>query len=504
LKKTSLKKNTIANYIGQFYNIFIGIAILPAYMTYLGDEAFGLIGFFTMLSAWMMLLDIGLSATISRQSANLKHSIEGMMEFKHILRSVEAIFLLIAFIIAVGVWCADNWIANNWLNIEVLDKDEVAYCISLMGIMIGFKWIVGLYKGAINGFEQQVWVNAYSIIINSLKFVGGFILVKYISQSPSSYFEYQLFIGIIELVIIHRKIYTVVPKSSNFIMPSVIKLKKIMPFALGIAYTSAIWIILTQIDKLLLSNILPLKEYGYFTLVAVVVGGMAALSSPIGTAVQPRMTSLLSLGKHNEMIQLYKKATQFVSVIGFAVAGTVAVFSTELLYAWSGNMEAALWAGPILFWYALGNGLLMVLAFQYYLQFAHGNLKYHILGNTVFGLIQIVAMVISVYTYSALGVAITWFALQAIFLLIWPGFIHGKFAKGIHKDWMLKDVLPAMFSTIVVLVGFKFLNLDLLSFERVELFILLLGIGAVVLIINSLVSSDTRKIILKRFVKNDK
>ncbi len=65
-KKVSLKKNTSANYVGQFYNIFIGIAILPAYMSYLGAEAFGLIGFFTMLSAWMMLLDVGLSSVISR------------------------------------------------------------------------------------------------------------------------------------------------------------------------------------------------------------------------------------------------------------------------------------------------------------------------------------------------------------------------------------------------------------------------------------------------------
>ncbi|MFK2823433.1 lipopolysaccharide biosynthesis protein [Arcobacter sp. YIC-80] len=499
MSKTSLKKNTIANYLGQFYNMFIGIAILPAYMTYLGAEAFGLIGFFTMLSAWMMLLDVGLSATISRQSASLKHSLEGMLEFKQILRSVESVFLVIALIIAIGVWSADNFISNTWLNIEVLDKNEVAYCISLMGIMIGFKWIVGLYKGAINGFEQQVWINIYGISINSLKFIGGFILVKYISQSPSSYFEYQLVIGIIELLVIHNKVYKIVPKSENFIMPSVIMLKKIMPFALGIAYTSGIWIVLTQIDKLLLSNILPLTEYGYFTLVAVIVSGMAVLSGPIGTAVQPRMTSLISTNKQDEVIRLYKKATQFVSVIGFATAGTVAVFSTELLYAWSGNMEAALWAGPVLFWYALGNGLLMVLAFQYYLQFAHGNLKYHIWGNTLFGFIQIIAMVIAVYTYSAIGVAITWFALQAIFLLVWPAYIHSKFAKGIHKEWMLKDVLPAMVSTIVVLLGFKLLNLDLLSFGRVELFALLFCIGGVVLGINALVAKDTRKMILKRF-----
>lgn len=481
--------------------MFIGIAILPAYMTYLGAEAFGLIGFFTMLSAWMMLLDIGLSATISRQSASLKHSLEGMLEFKHILRSVESVFLIIALIIAVGVWSADSWIANNWLNIKVLDKNEVAYCISLMGLMIGFKWIVGLYKGAINGFEQQVWNNIYGVSINSLKFIGGFILVKYISQEPSSYFEYQLAIGVIELLVIHNKVYKVVPKSDNFIMPSVIMLKKIMPFALGIAYTSGIWIILTQIDKLLLSNILPLKEYGYFTLVAVVVSGMSALSGPIGTAVQPRMTALISMGNHDEMIRLYKKATQFVSVIGFAVAGTVAVFSTELLYAWTGNMEAALWAGPILFWYALGNGLLMVLAFQYYLQFAHGNLKYHIWGNTVFGFVQIAVMIVVVYSYGALGAGIAWFTLQSIFLSFWPGYIHSKFAKGIHTNWMLQDVLPMMISTIIVLILMKNLNIDFLSFGRVELFLILLGFGGVVLIVNSFVAKDVRVMILKRLNK---
>lgn len=497
----SIRKNTIANYVGQFYNMFVGIVILPAYMTYLGAEAFGLIGFFTMLSAWMMLLDVGLSATISRQSASLKHSLEGMLEFKRMLRSVETIFLPIAFIIAIGIWSADSWIANHWLKIGTLDKNEVTYCISLMGLMIGLKWIVGLYKGAMNGFEQQVWVNVYGVIINSLKFIGGFILVKYISQELSSYFEYQLAIGVLEFLVIHQKVYKVVPKTDNFVMPSLAMFKKIMPFALGIAYTSGIWIMLTQIDKLLLSNILPLEEYGYFTLVAVVVSGMLGLSSPIGTAVQPRMTSLIAKGDTDEMIRLYKKATQFVSVIGFAVAGTVAMFSTEFLYAWTGDMVAAIWAGPILFWYALGNGLLMVLAFQYYLQFAYGNLKYHIWGNTVFGFIQITIMVIAVYTYGAMGAAITWFALQGLFLLFWPAYIHGKFAKGIHRNWILKDVLPAMISTIIISTGFKLATSDLLNINRLELFALLLCIGGVVLSVNSLVASDTRKIILKRLAK---
>ena len=143
----------------------------------------------------------------------------------------------------------------------------------------------------------------------------------------------------------------------------------------------------------------------------------------------------------------------------------------------------------------------MILAFQYYLQFAYGNLKYHIWGNTIFGFVQIIVMIIAVYTYGALGAGIAWFTLQAIFLSFWPGYIHSKFAKGIHKNWMMKDVLPMMFSTIVILVAIKNINIDFFSFGRVELFLILASIGGVVLMANSLVASEVRNMILKRLNK---
>ena len=71
-----LKKNIIFNYMGQFYIMFIGIFMLPFYLKYLGTEEYGLVGFFTMLTSWMMLLDMGLSTTLSREAAKLKREKE--------------------------------------------------------------------------------------------------------------------------------------------------------------------------------------------------------------------------------------------------------------------------------------------------------------------------------------------------------------------------------------------------------------------------------------------
>jgi O-antigen/teichoic acid export membrane protein len=47
----SLKRNIIANYTSQLYVTGVGILILPLYIKYMGAEAYGLVGFFTMLQA---------------------------------------------------------------------------------------------------------------------------------------------------------------------------------------------------------------------------------------------------------------------------------------------------------------------------------------------------------------------------------------------------------------------------------------------------------------------
>ena len=52
-KRLSVIRNTSLNYLGQAYALLIGILILPFYLGHLGAEAYGLIGFFAVLQAWL-------------------------------------------------------------------------------------------------------------------------------------------------------------------------------------------------------------------------------------------------------------------------------------------------------------------------------------------------------------------------------------------------------------------------------------------------------------------
>jgi len=488
---TRLKINLITNYISQFYITFIGVFMLPFYLKHLGAEAYGLVGFFIMLTSIMLLFDMGFSNALARETAKLKDKENGYLEIKNILRSVETLISILSVIVVLGIYLISYWVAVDWLKVETLSVETTQSCIKLMGLIIGIKWFISLYHGVIIGLEQQVWLNIYKIAISTLKFVGGLLLILYITNDIFYFFVYQAVIALLEFLVLTIKIYSVLPRT-DFLKPSINSIKTIAPFALSFAYVSGVWIIYTQLDKLLLSHYIELDKYGYFALVTAVSNAIIQISTPLSQAILPRMTSLLSTGKKKEMLTIYRKGTQLVSIIIFSIVGIISFFSYEFLYSWSGDIEASLWAAPILFWYALGNAILALSAFQYYLQFAYGDLKYYVRFNTYFPIVALPIVFYAVSNFSAIGAAVAWFFIQLVSFILWTPFVHKQFAPGLHGKWIRNDILPALTMTVLYLLVLKLLNLDLHSFSRLEVFIILVVLGSILMFLNIIIYSNNR------------
>ena len=494
----SIKKNIIANNLGQIYVIIAGVVVTPFYLKYLGNEAFGLVGFFALMQSWLSILDMGMSPTLSREVAKVKNgTTEQLSLFKKLLHSLEMIFILLGLIVSILILLHSDWLSLNWLQVETLSIKDVSYCIKLMGVMIGLRWLGSLYRSGITGAEEQVWLNIANVIIITTKFLGVLLVLSYISTDVKHFFEYQVMASILELINLSTKFYRVMSIGRFKFFFSAEAVKPILPFAMGIAYVGTIWIFLTQLDKLILSNILPLKEYGYFALVGMIANAIIQVSNPISKAVLPRLVSLLHQGKELEMLKTYRKATQLMAVSIFSVVGVISIYSYELLYTWTGNIEASKWAKDILYWYVLGNGIVVMSAFQYRLQFAHGKIKMHVQYNTVSVLISIPLTIWAAYTYGPTGIAITWFVFRGISFLIWTPIVHNKFAPGLHNKWMLKDILPVLLSTILFLWMLKLIQIDFKDYGRDVIFSILITIGLGLLAFNSLVSSEGRDILLK-------
>jgi len=471
----SLKRNILANYSSQFYVTIIGIVMVPLYIKYMGAEAYGLVGFFAMLLAWFNLLDMGLTPTMARETARFRGGATDALSYRRLVRALEGVFLIVAIAGGLSLYAASGYIANDWLMASKLPSSEVESSLELMAIIIALRWMCGLYRGAISGSERVVWLGGYNSAIATLRFVLVLPILMFVGTSPTVFFGFQCCVAVLEfagLLLYAYHLLPTVPTGARLPWQWA-PLKPVLKFSLTIAFTSSVWVLVTQTDKLVLSKILPLAEYGYFTLAVLVASGIMIISGPISAALLPRMSKMEAEGDHAGLISLYRKATQFVAVIAGAASVTVAFCAEPLLWVWTGDRALAQQAAPVLTLYALGNGVLAVAAFPYYLQYAKGDLRLHLIGNAVFVVLLVPLIVWGASNYGAIGAGYTWVGLNLLSFLAWLPFVHMKFAPRLNLKWYGQDVLlisvPMIFTGYLININITYTQDTLLSLLKIGL-----------------------------------
>lgn len=491
----SLKKNVIANYASQLYVSGIGILILPLYLKHMGAEAYGLIGFFSMLQAWFNLLDIGLTPTISRETARFRGGRSSALIYRQLYRSLSVIFFVTAFFGAVALIFLSIPIADKWIEVETLGLDKVVISLQVMSICIALRWMCGLYRGVISGFERLILLSVFNIIIASIRFLGVFVSMYFYGFTPEIFFIHQLVVAALELFLLWFFSGRLLPSKEELTSKigwSFKPVRSIIKFALSIAVTSSLWIFVTQTDKLILSGILSMSEYGYFTLAVLLASSIMIIGGPISNALLPRMAMLHAKNQLQNLLSIYRKATRFVCLLAGTLSLMLFFYSSEILYVWTGELELVDRVAPILSLYAAGNGFLVISAFPYYLQYASGNLRFHLIGSILLVSLLIPALIISTKIYGAVGAGYTWFTINLIYFLFWVAIVHKKLVSGLHLKWLLFDVLATVLAPFaVVCISKYFIEFDE---SRFQLFFLICIVG--------LVSLSTGLLSIKYLQKN--
>lgn len=439
----SLKKNTAATYASTAYIALINVAVLPLYIDYMGAEAFGLIGFFTLIQVWFTLLDVGLSPLMIRQTALFKGGAISVVELRSIMRSLEGVFAFISILaVLIFFFCAD-FISQSWLNVQELSAQEVNRSVVLIGMVVGLRWVGVLYKGVVSGFEHLVWLSSFNSFIATFRFVVVLPVLIYFGSSASIFFSYQLAIAVVELSVLVIYTYWILPSilSKEPVAWSLKPLIKNLKFSMSLAFSNITWIIFSQTDKLLLSSLLSLIDYGYFMLGVLVASSVMLISGPIANVLLPRLSKLHAQGDNHALICLYRDSTQLVAIIAVSLAFTLAFCAEQILWAWTGNVELANTATPVLVFYSLGNCVMSITAFPYYLQFAKGDLKLHLIGSAMFTGVMLPMIFWAVSTFGLTGPGYVWLGVHLLSFVFWVPIIHRRFFKFLHLNW-LRDLLP--------------------------------------------------------------
>jgi O-antigen/teichoic acid export membrane protein len=187
-------------------------------------------------------------------------------------------------------------------------------------------------------------------------------------------------------------------------------------------------------------------------------------------------------------------------VIALPVALMLACFAEPLLWAWTGNATTAAHAAPILRLYALGNGILALGAFPYYLQFAKGDVRLHLLGNVLFVGLLIPTVIWATLNFGATGAGWAWLGANAAYFLFWVPLVHRRFAPGLHGRWLFQDVVKVVVGPICLTVAAMLLMS--LPDSRWIILVVLTGFGLIVFLLGAISSSSVRYEFRVKFKKS--
>jgi O-antigen/teichoic acid export membrane protein len=437
----SLGRNVVANYLSQLYMAVAGIALVPVYIHLMGSEAYGLVGFFAMLQSWLLLLDLGLSATVSRETARYLGGGYSALEMRTLLRAMEGVFWAVAVLAATALILLAPQIADRWLNAESLSDHGLSTSLAMMAVAVASRWLSGLYRGVLVGLERQVWLGTCNIAVTTARFFGVVPLLLWIAPTPVVFFAYQAVISLLELAVLLGSCYRFVPLTPGArVRWSLRPLRATLKFSAAVALTSSSWVLVTQLDKLLMSKLLTLTEYGWFTAAVLAASGINLIGGPIAQALLPRMTRLSQVENDAEVINLYRRATQVVAAACGTAALTLALFAEKILWLWTNDAVFGAGYGTVLALYALGNGLLAVGAFPYYLQYARGDLRLHVIGSLIFVALLVPGVLLLTPCFGAVGAGAAWLSVNAAFLLFWTPLVHRRFAPALHGRWLMRDI----------------------------------------------------------------
>ncbi len=439
-----LKRNLIANYLGQGWTALMGLAFIPLYIKYLGIEAYGLIGLFALLQAWLSLLDMGMTPTLGREMARFTGGTHSAQSIRDLLRSIELITLGIAALIAGGVVLGSNWIATHWLTAETLPVEVVAQAFAIMGLVTALRFAETIYRSSIAGLQRQVLLNIVSSSMATLRGLGAVAILVWVSPTIKAFFLWQGLISVLTLGILAAATYASLPRAERMARFSMTALRSVWRFAGGMIGITFLALLLTQVDKILLSKLLSLSEYGYYTLAAVVAGALYMLIGPITQAVYPRLCELYARDDTAALAETYHKGAQLVSVVAGSAAIVMIVFSETFLRLWTQDHALAARSAPLLSLLMLGNLLNGLMWVPYQTQLAHGWTSLAIRINIVAVAIIVPAILWATPRYGAEGAAWVWVSLNAGYLVIGVQFMYRRIMTGEKGRWYSRDLLAPL------------------------------------------------------------
>ena len=457
LATPTLKANVIANFIGNGYGALLGIIFVPVYLHYIGAEGYGLIGIFTSLQVVLSLLDNGLSTTLNKEIARLSATPDNGNHIRNFVKTLSAAYWIIAAAIGVIALTLSPVLANYWLHPKQLTVHTVTVAFFFLSISMVFQFISSFYGGGLLGLQKQVIFNILRVLFSTLKSVGAVFILMYVSRTVIAFFAWNTGITILQALTFRLVLWHQLPAGTEKAIFRKEDLYSIKSFAFGMTAIGLTSVLLTQVDTVILSKILSLSKFGYYTL-SYTIGSVAyMICGPVSQSYFPKFGVLYAENNMDELKRIYHQGCQLVTALVLPFSLFLATFSKEILLVWTHNNTTVENTWQITSIVTLAVALHCLMFMPYTICLTYNNTKLALYTNIAILIVLIPSTIFFALKFGGIGGAFCWLVINIIYVIVNPIMIHNRFLKGEAAKWYWTDTIKPVLGCTVVLLLTKLL-----------------------------------------------
>lgn len=445
-----IARNLVANYFGQGWVALMGLAFVPWYVELVGVESYALIGVMASIQAVSIVFDLGLSQSLNRELARLS-VINQYQKMANTARTLEVIYWVMAIVVLLALVSISEYLATQWLNPGSITGDTMQNILYMIAIIIAIRWPISIYAGGFNGLQRQVELNVWQVVFSSLQSIGALLVLIYIEATVINYFIWQIIVVTIQVIVMKIRFWFLFDNLE--IRKPVFEgriIKNILNFTAGITGISIVSIILMQADKIVLSKVLSLQDFGYYTLATVIASVVSRLVAPIMTVYYPKISSIVALDDERLLSNKYHEGCQLMSIIVLPCAIGALFYSNEILTLWIVNDVIVNEVVPIVVLLVIGNSLNGLATLPYILQLAYGWTSLALYTDLFLSMVIFPVMYMVAVNYGGVGAALVWIGSGLLSIVITVIIMHRRLLKNQMNEWFIRDILYIL-STIVII-----------------------------------------------------
>lgn len=335
---TRIRKNILYNLFGQGLLIIIGFVSVKQIFGKLGEDALGIIFFTSMLNALLCsVLEMGICTTAIREvSAHFKTDPDYIRDF---IRTGSSFYWGSCGVLSIAVFFLAPFIVGKWINLKAMDPATAISVLRILGIASFVALPKSFYVSLIRGLQRMEITNFIEVATMAFQQFGT-ILVLALGGGL-----FHVVYWLIACYGLRISIYFIAAArlfSLRAVVPgySLGAIKRNMQFTSRMLFVSITGAIYTQIDKIIISKLMPVGVVGYYGIAYGNVSKGMMLTGAVSQAAFPSFSALFKAGDRKGLLTQYWKLQDMICFITVPIFALIP-FAAMPLFSYMFNAEVA-------------------------------------------------------------------------------------------------------------------------------------------------------------------